>query len=208
MFNEAVQTAMHRDAEPDEEGDVTVLRAPTYKVTRSMSDAAPALSNAAIDVFGASVTVMMCWVHVWRAVKNKHSLLVIHLKKSAKSHSAPLQPRPTHTPSRRCAPCSLACFHFFFRERPLFTRPHLTLPLLSTFEPAGKSAFLSPHGVSIAAARQDICTISHQLNKPCAWCACGLCQVRSLHVLIHAGTTSTLAWEQSSSGTPPLRHCS
>ena len=35
MFNEAVQTAMHRDAEPDEDGDVTVLRAPTYKVTRS-----------------------------------------------------------------------------------------------------------------------------------------------------------------------------
>ena len=63
MFNEAVQTAMHRDAEPDEEGDVTVLRAPTYKVTRSMSDAAPALSNAAIDVFGASVTVQNLFWH-------------------------------------------------------------------------------------------------------------------------------------------------
>lgn len=84
MFNEAVQAAMHRDAEPDEEGDVTVLRAPTYKVTRSMSDAAPALSNAAIDVFGASVTVMMCWVHVWRAVKNKHSLLVMKTEEREK----------------------------------------------------------------------------------------------------------------------------
>ena len=52
------------------------------------------------------------------------------LRKQAKSHSCPLQPRPTHTPSRRCAPCSLACFHFFFRELPLLTRPHLTQPLL------------------------------------------------------------------------------
>ena len=89
------------------------------------------------------------------------------LKKSAKSHSGPLQPRPTHTPSRRCAPCSLACFHFFFRELPLLTRPHLTQPLLLTFETAGKSAFSSPYDVSVAAARQDICTISRQLNKPC-----------------------------------------
>ena len=85
----------------------------------------------------------------------------------AKSHSGPLQPRPTHTPSRRCAPCSLACFHFFFRELPLLTRPHLTQPLLLTFETAGKSAFSSPYDVSVAAARQDICTISRQLNKPC-----------------------------------------
>ena len=88
-------------------------------------------------------------------------------RKSAKSHSAPLQPRPTHTPSRRCAPCSLACFHFFFRELPLLTRPHLTQPLLLTFETAGKSAFSSPYDVSVAAARQDICTISRQLNRPC-----------------------------------------
>ena len=42
----------------------------------------------------------------------------VHQKKSTKSHSGPLQPRPTHTPSRRCAPCSLACFHLFFRELP------------------------------------------------------------------------------------------
>ena len=83
----------------------------------------------------------------------------VHLKKSAKSLSGPLQPRPTHTPSRRCAPCSLACFHFFFRELPLLTRPHLTQPLLLTFETAGKSAFSSPYDVSVAAARQDICTI-------------------------------------------------
>ena len=82
-------------------------------------------------------------------------------RKQAKSHSDPLQPRPTHTPSRRCAPCSLACFHFFFRELPLLTRPHLT------FETAGKSAFSSPYDVSVAAARQDICTISRQLNRPC-----------------------------------------
>ena len=85
--------------------------------------------------------------------------------KQANSHSAPLQPRPTHTPSRRCAPCSLACFHFFFRELPLLTRPHLTQPLLLTFETAGKSAFSSPYDVSVAAARQGICTISRQLNN-------------------------------------------
>ena len=91
----------------------------------------------------------------------------LHLKKYAKSHSGRLQPRPTHTPSRRCAPCSLACFHFFFRELPLLTRPHLTQPLLLTFETAGKSAFSSPYDVSVAAARQDICTISRQLNRPC-----------------------------------------
>ena len=88
------------------------------------------------------------------------------LKKSANVALGPLQPRTTtHTPSRRCAPCSLACFHFFFRELPLLTRPHLTQPLLLTFETAGKSAFSSPYDVSVAAARQDICTISRQLNN-------------------------------------------
>ena len=102
-------------------------------------------------------------------------------RKQAKSQSGPLQPRADDTPSRRCAPCSLACFHFFFRELPLLTRPHLTQPLLLTFETAGKSAFSSPYDVSVAAARQDICTICRQLNKPCRRRSYGLCQVRSLH---------------------------
>ena len=75
------------------------------------------------------------------------------LKKSAKSHSGPLQPRPTHTPSRRCAPCSLACFHLFFRELPSCTRPRPAQPLLLTADSAGSSVFLSPIGVTIAAAR-------------------------------------------------------
>jgi hypothetical protein len=70
-----------------------------------------------------------------------------------KSHSGPLQPRPTHTPSRRCAPCSLACFHFFFRELPLLSRPRPAQPLLLTADSAGSSVFLSPIGVTIAAAR-------------------------------------------------------
>ena len=74
-------------------------------------------------------------------------------EKSTKSHSGPLQPRPTHTPSRRCAPCSLACFHFFFRELPLLSRPRPAQPLLLTVDPAGSSVFLSPIGVTIAAAR-------------------------------------------------------
>ena len=71
----------------------------------------------------------------------------------AKSHSGPLQPRPTHTPSRGCAPCSLACFHFFFREVPLLSRPRPAQPLLLTADSAGSSVFLSPIGVTIAAAR-------------------------------------------------------
>ena len=84
-------------------------------------------------------------------------------KKSAKSHSGPLQPRPTHTPSRRCAPCSLACFHFFFRELPLLTRPHLTQPLLLTFETAEKERFF------IAVQRQRCrCAARHLHNQPSA----------------------------------------
>ena len=65
----------------------------------------------------------------------------------------PLQPRPTHTPSRRCAPCSLACFHLFFRELLLLTRPRPAQPLLITGDSAGNSVFLSPIGVTISAAR-------------------------------------------------------
>ena len=40
--------------------------------------------------------------------------------------------RPTHLRRARATDlgCSLACFHFFFRELPLLTRPHLTQPLL------------------------------------------------------------------------------
>ena len=58
-----------------------------------------------------------------------------------------------HTPSRRCAPCSLACFHLFFRELPLLTRPRPAQLLLLTTESARNSLFLSPIDDTIAAAR-------------------------------------------------------
>ena len=41
-----------------------------------MADAANAVGNAAEYVFDEVVlVVLMCWVHVWRAVKAKHHLL-------------------------------------------------------------------------------------------------------------------------------------
>ena len=116
----------------------------------------------------------------------------VYISRSPHSRTRPLcnRGRHTHTPSRRCAPCSpscsLACSHFFFHELPLLTRPHLTQPLLLTFETDEKSAFSSPYDVSVAAARQDICTISRQLNNRVAVSSYGLCQVRSLHMLIAA----------------------
>ena len=106
------------------------------------------------------------------------------LKKQAKSHSGPLQPRPTHTPSRRCAPCSLACFHFFFREVPLLSRPRPAQPLLLTADSAGSSVFLSPIGVTIAAARP--CMFIAECVSAKNACVSGLCQVRCLHMLIAA----------------------
>ena len=57
------------------------------------------------------------------------------------------------TRERSSAPCSLACFHFFFRELPLLSRPRPAQPLLLTADSAGSSVFLSPIGVTIAAAR-------------------------------------------------------
>ena len=94
-----------------------------------------------------------------------------HLKKSTKSHSGPLQPRPTHTPSRRCAPCSLACFHFFFRELPLLSRPRPAQPLLLTADSAGSSVFLSPIGVTIAAARPCMFIECVSAKNACPACA-------------------------------------
>ena len=93
------------------------------------------------------------------------------LEKSTKSHSGPLQPRPTHTPSRRCAPCSLACFHLFFRELPLLSRPRPAQPLLLTADSAGSSLFLSPIGVTIAAARPCMfieCVSAKNASPACA----------------------------------------
>ena len=94
-------------------------------------------------------------------------------EKSTKSHSGPLQPRPTHTPSRRCAPCSLASFHFFFRELPLLSRPRPAQPLLLTADSAGSSVFLSPISVTIAAARPCMFIESVSAKNACPACALG-----------------------------------
>ena len=60
------------------------------------------------------------------------------LKKSAKSHSAPLQPTPDDTPSRRCAPLQpvLPFIDSSFRELPLMTPAHLAEPLPASAVPA------------------------------------------------------------------------
>ena len=94
-----------------------------------------------------------------------------HSRKQAKSHSGPLQPRPTHTPSRHCAPCSLACFHLFFREVPLLTRPRPAQPLLLTTESARNSLFLSPIDDTIAAARPCMFIECASAKNPCPACA-------------------------------------
>ena len=83
----------------------------------------------------------------------------------------PLQPRPTHTPSRRCAPCSLACFHLFFRELPLLTRSRPAQPLLLTTESARNSLFLSPIDDTIAAARPCMFIECASAKNPCPACA-------------------------------------
>ena len=51
-----------------------------------------------------------------------HCTTLVHVTKSTKSHSGPLQPRPRRTHLRvaaQCAACSLACFHLFFASCPL-----------------------------------------------------------------------------------------
>ena len=92
---------------------------------------------------------------------------------------------------RSLQPCVLP---FVLSRAALLTRPCPAQPLLLTADSAGKSLFLSPIGVTIAAAR------------PCMFIECasanrvsGLCQVRFLHMLILAATTSASAGEKSSS---------
>jgi len=76
-----------------------------------------------------------------------------------------------HTPSRRCAPCSLACFHLFFRELLLLTRPRAAQPLLLTTESARNSLFLSPIDDTIAAARPCMFIECASAKNPCPACA-------------------------------------
>ena len=94
------------------------------------------------------------------------------LEKSTKSHSASLQPRPTHTPSRRCArslqPCVLP---FVLARAALLTRPRPAQPLLLTADSAGSSVFLSPIGVTIAAARPCMFIECVSAKNACPACA-------------------------------------
>jgi hypothetical protein len=66
--------AMRRSADPY--GSVLQIDRVTYMPLRVMADAADAIGNAAAEVFDeVDLTVGMCWVHVWRAVKKKCHLL-------------------------------------------------------------------------------------------------------------------------------------
>ena len=91
-------------------------------------------------------------------------------------------------------PCSLACFYFFFRELPLLTRSRPAQPLLLTADSAGSSVFLSPIGVTIAAARPCMFIQCVSAKE----CVSGLCQVRRLHMLILAAIMCASQGEKSS----------
>ena len=71
-------------------------------------------------------------------------------------HKDALGPSATEADAHTFASSALpaaSCFHFFFRELPLLSRPRPAQPLLLTADSAGSSLFLSPIGVTIAAAR-------------------------------------------------------
>ena len=84
---------------------------------------------------------------------------------------------------------------FLFRELPLLSRPRPAQPLLLTADSAGSSVFLSPIGVTIAAARPCMFIEMRQRKERMS----GLCQVRCLHMLILAARTSASQGEKSSS---------
>ena len=77
---------------------------------------------------------------------------------------------------------SLACFHLFFRELRLLTLPRPAQPLLLTTESALNSLFLSPIGVTIAAARPCMFIEYVSAKNACP----AVPQVRCLHMLILA----------------------
>ena len=79
--------------------------------------------------------------------------------------------RRTHLRVAALPPCSLACFHFFFRELPLLSRPRPAQPLLLTADSAGSSVFLSPIGVTIAAARPCMFIECVSAKNACPACA-------------------------------------
>jgi hypothetical protein len=109
----------------------------------------------------------------------------------------PLQPRPTHTPSRRCAPCGLRRVLPFVLWRAAAldaaSSGAAAASLLSQLETASfcrRSASPSP-------LRGHACSLNAPAHKePVS----GLCQVRCLHMLILAAITSASQGEKSSRG--------
>ena len=49
-----------------------------FLIDHVMADAADAIGNAATTAFGPLCGILMCWVHVWRAVKAKYHLLKVN----------------------------------------------------------------------------------------------------------------------------------
>jgi hypothetical protein len=94
---------------------------------------------------------------------------------------------------RSLQPCVLP---FVLSRAALLTRPCPAQPLLLTADSAGSSVYLSPIGVTIAAARP--CMFIEYASAQRTGVS-GLCQVRCLHMLILAARTSASQGEKSSS---------
>ena len=83
---------------------------------------------------------------------------------------------------------------FVLSRAALLTRPRPAQPLLLTADSAGSSVFLSPIGVTIAAARPCMFIQCVSAKE----CVSGLCQVRRLHMLILAAIMCASQGEKSS----------
>ena len=117
----------------------------------------------------------------------------VPLGKYSKSHSGPSATEAdahTFASLRSLQPRVLP---FVLSRAALLTRPRPAQPLLLTADSAGSSVFLSPIGVTIAAARP--CMFIQCVSKECV---SGLCQVRRLHMLILAAIMCASQGEKSS----------
>ena len=83
---------------------------------------------------------------------------------------------------------------FVLSRAALLTRPRPAQPLLLTADSAGSSVFLSPIGVTIAAARPCMFIQCVSAKE----CVSGLCQVRRLHMLILAAIMCASQGEKGS----------
>lgn len=81
-YKQVVDGYIDRTAATDEDGDILVRDAPKWSIGCGMADAARAMSNAVKAVFG--VHTAMCWVHVWRKVAEKKTLLRVNTEDRCK----------------------------------------------------------------------------------------------------------------------------